>query len=158
MRVRSWWRPPRPTWAWKWRSTRLVRSFLLLVLFISVHCGGVKFFTNAMGDSEINDIDLLARWNQMSIPYLLLLFLTIFKTALHASWVAEELKQVRNTHSSFHLPGGFTTGKLGCYCFFLLLNQHLLAGKVCYFSKGASYFAFFAITHPKSIEIFLSFL
>lgn len=33
-------------------------------------------------------------------------------TELHKSWVAEELKVVRNTHSAFHLPGGTLTGMI----------------------------------------------
>lgn len=32
VRVRSWWRPPKPTWAWRWRSTRLVRSCTVAVV------------------------------------------------------------------------------------------------------------------------------
>lgn len=30
--------------------------------------------------------------------------------ALHSSWVADELKVVRNTHAAFHLPGGTIAG------------------------------------------------
>jgi electron-transferring-flavoprotein dehydrogenase len=33
-----------------------------------------------------------------------------FTSALHKSWVVEELKVVRNTHASFHLPGGTLSG------------------------------------------------
>jgi len=33
-----------------------------------------------------------------------------YDTALHASWVADELRIVRNSHASFHLPGGTITG------------------------------------------------
>jgi flavin-dependent dehydrogenase len=41
--------------------------------------------------------------------------------ALYDSWVAEELKVVRNTHASFHLPGGCITGMAysGLSCFVL---------------------------------------
>lgn len=35
---------------------------------------------------------------------------TAYDDALHSSWVAEELKVVRNTHAAFHLPGGTLTG------------------------------------------------
>lgn len=33
-----------------------------------------------------------------------------YDDALHSSWVADELRVVRNTHASFHLPGGTITG------------------------------------------------
>ena len=54
--------------------------------------------------------------------YILLLLLFFIRTAaLHASWVAQELKVVRNTHASFHLPGGCMTGMMysGISCFVL---------------------------------------
>jgi electron-transferring-flavoprotein dehydrogenase len=37
---------------------------------------------------------------------------SLSRAALHKSWVAEELKIVRNTHSAFHLPGGTLTGMI----------------------------------------------
>lgn len=43
--------------------------------------------------------------------------------ALYSSWVAEELKVVRNTHASFHLPGGAMTGVA-------------LSGLTCLVSRG----------------------
>jgi electron-transferring-flavoprotein dehydrogenase len=35
-----------------------------------------------------------------------------FSSAVYESWIAEELKVVRNVHSAFHLPGGAATGML----------------------------------------------
>ncbi len=35
-----------------------------------------------------------------------------YETAVHASWIADELRPIRNVHSAFHLPGGAATGML----------------------------------------------
>ena len=35
-----------------------------------------------------------------------------YEDALHNSWVAKELKVVRNSHAAFHLPGGTAAGMI----------------------------------------------